>query len=114
MKLREIAARIAQEASKYPPKLDYMRKRGTEGPDTFVSFEFGTLRIKCRAFHEAVQAVAEKYRKGTASLRSRQNLPPATLPKGRHSLKRPPDADKLLAALEAELAEPMPETAAVA
>lgn len=99
MKYREIAARIAAEAPKYPSEADapkYPTGADWRGPRT--TFRFGTLRIHCLAYQEAILRVAEKYRKG---LHAKSTSHKARMP----TLHRPKDADARLAELLAECGE---------
>jgi hypothetical protein len=101
MKTREIAARIATEAAKYPTEIAYVA--GT--PD--AEFRFGTLRIRCPAYQEAVLKVARKYELGLCFYTTHKKRKGA-FPLPAHTLRRPPDADALLAALLAECGEVQP------
>jgi hypothetical protein len=98
MKFREIAARLA-EAAAAMPDLD-ADEIGT------VSFRFGTLKITCRATADAVRAIAEKYRKGARCNFHGYGRCRTVFNPRKPSLKRPPDADMILAALAVELYDP--------
>ena len=108
MKLREIAARLAEAAATLPDV----------NPDTLkyrdgntIEFRFGTLVIRCLRCQASVRAVATKYERGVVSLRAGQRLPSRNLP-GKASLRRPADAEAMLAALaDAEPSIPAQEAA---
>jgi hypothetical protein len=90
---RTIAAHLRTEAPKYPTEIDY----GTS--DVVATFTFGTLKVMCPAYQERILSVAAKYERGYRkphSVNARLTKP---------TLRRPPDADALLAALESELGE---------
>jgi len=102
MKPREMAARIAAEAPHYPVKVDFDRRRDTER----TKFSFGTFKVSCLAYQEAVRDMAAKLAKGYHRKGNHDGWY-VELPKGSRlpSLRRPPDADQLLADLEAELGD---------
>lgn len=111
-KLRIIAARLA-EAAAIAPECEptytggrYAVRTGCKCAE--VAFTFGTLTVRCRGGRDHIAAVAAKYEKGTRALRAWSGLPARELP-GKVSLRRPINADALLAALEAELGEPAAE-----
>lgn len=127
MKLREIAARLNEVAARAPAcvhvtpvwlsatlgKYKVDRARATECACESDVFRFGTLVIRCRAGAEHIRAIADKYAKGPRALRAGSGLPARELP-GRPTLRRPKDADAMLAALEAELAGDAPAFAEAA
>ena len=83
VKTRVIAALLAQAIHAFPD----------DAPDDVrATFKFGTLTIRCHASASAVRAVAEKYRKGFNRHSACDKL-------SKPSLRRPPNADALLAAL---------------
>ena len=83
VKTRVIAAYLAQAIHAFPD----------DAPDDArVTFKFGTLTIRCHASAPAVRMVAEKYRKGFHRHAAADKL-------SKPSLRRPVNADALLAAL---------------
>ena len=82
-KARVIAALLAQA-------IHYFPEDAPEGMR--VTFKFGTLTIRCHASAGAVRVVSEKYRKGFNRHSAADKL-------SKPSLRRPANADALLAAL---------------
>jgi hypothetical protein len=97
MKAREIAARIAAQAPEYPTKINR-----PDNDSERARFAFGTLRLSCMANQEAVLAMAHKYERGLYFHTARTQVHRLSKHPG---MKRPPDADALLAALFAECGE---------
>lgn len=120
MKYREIAARIAQLASQYPTepeplckpvRTNYAYTAGAEfraavelyeierkeRPQPIEVFRDGSFVVRCLPYRETIERVAAKFERGdrkAANVNSKLT---------RHtSLKRPKDADALLAALLVE------------
>jgi hypothetical protein len=85
MKTKEIGEQLAAEALKYP------EKKGYNG-SSVATFEIDGLRIRCPAYQERIASVAAKYIKGFRWKTQRLLLKP--------TLRRPPNADELLASLE--------------
>ena len=98
MKFREIAARLRTLSHTLPACSHYHGGDRCRCEGLIEVFRDGAFVIRCRAGAEHVRGLAEKYDRGTASLRAWQNLPARNLP-GKPSLRRPPNADALLAAL---------------
>lgn len=123
MKTREIGARIAAEAHRYlsqptlgnPPKRhEYALTAGAEfkaatelweserkAYNAIVPIEIfrdGAFVVRCLPYREAIERVAAKYAKGWRANHG------CNAKLARPSLRRPPNADALLAALELELA----------
>jgi hypothetical protein len=114
VKLRDIAGRLREVAATLPYKpipAAYLKSdmaaaaaRVVAQPAPRIEFHFGTLTVRCDAYAESVRAVAAKYERGTAALRNGMGLPARNLP-GKASMRRPPDADAILAALADSTAE---------
>src|SRR5579859_7288403 len=64
MKLREMGARIALEAAKYPTKIEYELAQTKVILDERAEFIFGTFKVSCLGYQEAVRDLAEKIAKG--------------------------------------------------
>ena len=95
MKFREIGARIAAEAPKYPCEVDYSSK----ARPTAVAYQEGAFKVACLAYREAVLNVAAKYSKGFRKAYSENTL------LKKPTLCRPPDADVRLKVLLEECGE---------
>lgn len=98
LKPREIAARLREAATTASIEESAWEKRR--------EFRFGTLVIRCADHAEAIRKVAAKYERGFRAPTSAHKL-------GRPSLRRPPNADELLRALEIELADPVAQRPAL-
>jgi hypothetical protein len=96
MKNREIAARIRAGAPNYPTQAEYEAKyrvhRYIDVPRAV--FVFGTLKLECFAYQEAVLNMAKKFERNSYS--GKHGRPQ------RGTLARPAGADALLAKLQAE------------
>ena len=95
MKFREIAAHLRLKAAAYPTEIDY------GDSVTVCEFAFGSLRIRCLAYQEAILKVAAKYEFGIHAGKNTRKPQKA-------DLRRPPDADARLTALMAECGEEVP------
>lgn len=99
---RMIAARLREAAHTLP---DLPMNHAEVGVYTL---QIGTFKITCRGTRDAVRNVADKYEKGPRSLRAWSGLPPRE-PLAKPTLRRPANADALLAELLAECGEVEPE-----
>jgi hypothetical protein len=108
MKLRDIAARLREAAATLEPRpiraayqnasMAAAAARVLAEPAPRVAFKFGTLVITCDAYRESVADVAAKYERGFRRHTAADKL-------SRPTLRRPPNADAMLAALAAECGE---------
>src|SRR5579859_5406042 len=64
MKLREMGARIALEAAKYPTKIEYELAQTKVILDERAEFVFGTFKVSCLGYQEAVRDMAAKIARG--------------------------------------------------
>jgi hypothetical protein len=97
MKNREIAARIRAGAPNYPTQAEYEAKHRMHRYAIDVSravFVFGTLKLECFAYQEAVLSMAKKFERNSYS--GKHGRPQ------RGTMARPADADALLSKLQAE------------
>jgi|SRR5579859_7478108 len=63
MKVREMGARIAAEAPKFPTEAEYEAAVRNGAPER-AEFTFGTFKVSCWGHHEAVRAMAARIAKG--------------------------------------------------